>query len=292
MFPEVEAVTVDDEAIASFRSERDFLILSTNLLGEATSYVCVASCIMGENESWNRNQAVIGGHGVRIYKLLSSFIDNTIEGRDISDIMMRIAFESIVNVIYICKFYSDNLIDSYIKFSFKHESKLKNLIDSNISERGGEVLPIEERMIKSIQNTERSAGIEIRSLDPKDKAPWGGKHLHQRAKDVDLEAEYDACFGGMSHNVHGSWQDIFAHHIVSRGEGRFVPALEWTRPRPQSCLALVRLACDSALQISSFLGGEAAAKHFEKKIDDLLERGYRVDLAHEKYLSSKVWPVT
>lgn len=292
-FPDVQIVTVNDETIAAFQSERDFLALSVDLLREATSYICVASCIMGTEKTWSRNQAIVGGHGIRIYKLLTAFLENTVsEKRDISDIIMRIIFETVVNVIYICTFYSNELVVSYLKFSFRHERKLQNTIKENISQRNGVVLPIEDRMLKSIANTERLAGIEIGELNPKDKSPWGGKHLHQRALQVGLEAEYEACFSGMSHNVHGSWQDIFAHHIVSKGHDRFVPTLEWTRPRPQACLALVRLSCDALLPIAIFLGGEAAELHFGPKIDDLLARAHRVDLAHERYLSTREWPAT
>lgn len=279
--------------MASFKSEVDYLRLAVDLLREATSYVCVAACIMGEKETWNRDQAIVGGHGVRIYKLLSSFIENTIDHkREISDIIMRITFESIVNVVYICHYYSEDLINSYLEFSFRHERKLKDLIESNIAARSGEVLPIEDRMLKSIANTERNAGIEISELNLKDKSPWGKRHLHQRAIEINMEGEYEACFSGMSHNVHGSWQDIFAHHIVTRGEDRFAPALEWTRPRPQSCLALVRLACDAAIHVAVFLGGKEAEGHFLPNMDDLLERNHRVGLAHEKYLSGKAWPET
>jgi hypothetical protein len=53
------------------------------------------------------------------------------------------------------------------------------------------------------------AGITLDSVDQKNRAPWGGKDLHQKAEAVGSGEAYLAAFGGMSHNMHGSWQDLY-----------------------------------------------------------------------------------
>jgi hypothetical protein len=56
-------------------------------------------------------------------------------------------------------------------------------------------------------------GEEIRFVvnrmhDLKNRASGGGKDLRQKADAVGLDGAYLAVFGGMSHNVHGSWHDL------------------------------------------------------------------------------------
>jgi hypothetical protein len=51
----------------------------------------------------------------------------------------------------------------------------------------------------------------------------GGKHLRQRAEAVGWDEAYGAVFGGMSHNVHGNWQDLYAYHLDATEDGKFTP---------------------------------------------------------------------
>src|SRR3989442_14064536 len=102
LFPVVQRVTVDPVAIASFTREWDFMVLASELLREVTSYVSVAACVLGPAPAWTRDQAAGGGNMVRLSKLLSAFLDQTIQKRmETSTILSRLAFETIVNVRYL-----------------------------------------------------------------------------------------------------------------------------------------------------------------------------------------------
>lgn len=75
-----------------------------------------------------------------------------------------------------------------------------------------------------------------RQLEPdrlfreKDRTPWGGKNLREKAKVVGLEPAYDVVFGGMSHNVHGAWQDLYQFHLQIDGDQAFMGhSDEWPR---------------------------------------------------------------
>src|SRR5689334_18142168 len=92
-FPAVEKVTVDPVAIAAFTREWDFMVLASELLRETTSYVCVAACTLGPTPAWTRDQAAVGGNMVRLFKLLSAFLDQTVQKRyETSAILSRLAF--------------------------------------------------------------------------------------------------------------------------------------------------------------------------------------------------------
>ena len=291
LFPVVERVDVDPVAIAAFTREWDFMVLGSELLREVTSYVSVAACTLGPAPAWTRDQAAVRGNMVRLSKLLSAFLDQTVKKRfETSTILSRLAFETIVNTRYLIANFSPELANAFVRHSLRHERRLWDTIQTNIQGRAGEVLHIEQRMLNSIERAARIAGITLDSVDLKNRAPWDGKDLRQKAEAVGLDGAYLAVFGGMSHNVHGSWHDLYQFHLETDGNGAFTPNLEWGRPRPQPLFALSHLALDALADFLRFIGGEAAIGQVGEQLRDLNTRINSADRAHETYLSGKTWP--
>ncbi|MGY3387831.1 hypothetical protein ACVWW6_000422 [Bradyrhizobium sp. USDA 3311] len=63
---------------------------------------------------------------------------------------------------------------------------MRDKIRANIEARGGIILPIEDRMLRSIERAAKSAEVDLDTIDPKDKRPWGGKNVFQKTKEVGL----------------------------------------------------------------------------------------------------------
>jgi uncharacterized protein DUF5677 len=289
--PAIERVTVDPAALSAFTREWDFMVLASELLREVTSYVCVAACTLGPAPAWTRDQAAVGGNMVRLSKLLWAFLDQTVQKHfETSTILSRLAFETIVNARYLIANFSPELVDSFVRYSLRHERLLRDRIQANIQERGGDVLHIEQRMLKSIDRAARLAGVTLDSVDLKDRAPWGGKDLRRKAEAVGFGEAYLAVFGGMSHNVHGSWHDLYQFHLETEENGGFTPNLDWGRPRPQPLFALGHLALYAVADFLTFIGGETAMDQLREQLRDLGARIDSVDQAHETYLSGKSWP--
>src|SRR5438132_820337 len=101
--PTVNRVEVDHTVIRSFTSEYDYLRISVDLLIEVGSYICIAGNIVPPSGStWNRHEAVLVGHLVRLYKLISALLDQTCQRRrETSFIFARLAFECIVNTMFL-----------------------------------------------------------------------------------------------------------------------------------------------------------------------------------------------
>lgn len=290
-FPEIERVEVDLVTIAAYTREWDFMVLASELLREVASYVCVAACTMGSKPIWDRDQAAVGGNMVRLFKILSAHLDQTVQKRyETSTIFSRLAFETIVNVRYLVANFSSDLVNSYIRHSLRHERRLLDTIKTNIAQRGGSIQHIEQRMLNSLERAAHIAGIGLEKIDLKDRTPWGGKNLREKAKFVGLEPAYDAVFGGMSHNVHGAWQDIYQFHVQTDGDGAFTPKLDWYHPRPQPLFALGILAIDAAADFLEFIGGKASTGPVRAQLEDLRTRLHSANDAHETYLSGKTWP--
>jgi Family of unknown function (DUF5677) len=222
---EIEVVAVDADQIRQFGSEDEFMKLSVRLLVEIASYVCVAANLLDNSSPWDRDHAAVLGNMVRLYKLLHGLLDQLCQRRgELALIMVRLIFESLINIQFLIKEFSPETINSYVKVSIKHERKLRDKITSNIENREGIVLPIEDRMLKSIDRTARIAGVSLDEVDAKGTRDWGTKNIFEKAKAVGLDHAYPAAIGGGSNSIHGNWQEITGHHLEwDDNTGHFTP---------------------------------------------------------------------
>jgi hypothetical protein len=113
---------------------------------------------------------------------------------------------------------------------------------------------------------------------------WGGKDTRQKAEAVGLGEAYLAAFGGMSHSVHGAWQDSLEYHLTSIGEGQFGPELSWHPIRPQALLITGLITVDTIARYLDFLATRCEMEDLSEKLSDLKERILRVNGAHENFL--------
>jgi len=288
-FPEIERVEIDMPALEAARAETAFLSASFDLLREATGYITIAANTLKGGPTLTRNNAVINGNLVRLWKLLCEMLGQTAEHhRETSSILARLVFETIVNTKYMIKYFSQETIESYIRHSLRHERELRDVVEKNVAARNGIAKPIEDRILRSIEKAERYAGISLDSIDVAKRRPaWGGISLYKKAEQVGLDTAYLAAFGGMSHNVHGSWQDLYEYHLEPQGDGTFRPYLEWHRPRPQVLNATTKLVINVLCAYFEHLEEESIEEFFRPKLDDLWTRVELVDGAHENWLAKE-----
>jgi len=281
--PTVTRVEVAPDTIRAFADEHAFTGLAVELLIEAGSYVCIAASILPPPpHRWNRHEAVVVGHLARLYKLISAMLDQTCQHRrETTFIFGRLAFECIVNTLFLIKNDRPEVTASYIEYSMRHEKRLRDRIRRNVASRGGEVLHIEERMLRSIESSAKRSGVNLDSINPQ--TNWGGKNLFEKAKDVGLEEAYLGAFAGPSHAVHGNWQDLLEYHLDSDEEG-YIADLQWHRPRPQLLTTLAHLTVETlAVFFSDVLGD--AGNLLAEKIPDLRVRIGQFMHLHEEFLA-------
>lgn len=281
--PTVTRVEVAPDTIRAFANEHAFTGVAVELLIEAGSYVCIAASILPPPpHRWNRQEAVVVGHLARLYKLISAMLDQTCQHRrETTFIFGRLAFECIVNTLFLIKNDRPEVTTSYIEYSMRHEKRLRDRICRNVASRGGEVLHIEERMLRSIESSARRSGVNLDSINPPKN--WGGKNLFEKAKDVGLEDAYLGAFAGPSHAVHGNWQDLLEYHLDSDEEG-YTADLQWHRPRPQLLTTLAHLTVETLTVFFSDVLG-AAGNQLAEKIPDLRVRIGQFVHLHEEFLA-------
>ncbi len=289
-FFKIEKVAIQQEGIKGFTSEKDFLGLSIDILIEVASFVCVAANLYPiDRKEWNRDEAILGGHLVRLYKLASAMLDQATQlRRETTYIFARLAFECIINLRYLIKYASKSLFSSYIEHSFRHEKKLKTRILKAIKERGGEELAIESRMLDSIDKSFRISGLDPNNMTCEGPKNWGNKTIYQKADDLGLADLYLAVFGGPSHTIHGSWQDLLEFHLITNHQTcTFTANLEWHFPAPQVLNALSLHATLTVIDYVIWLTRPEFPKEMVDTLISLQDRILLFDKLHEAFLSSQ-----
>jgi hypothetical protein len=284
-------VEVSEALLSTFATEGQFTGLAVDLLVEVGSFVAIAASATDSSRVWTREQATAGGNVVRLFKLIHAVLDQTCQRRgEIVMIMARLCFETVVNIRYLAKHLSADLVRSYINYSLRYERRLNDLVTSNIVGRGGVVLPIEDRMLKSIARTCAAAGIKLEEIDTRAQRDWGGKNTFDKATDLGLDEIYFVVFGGGNHSVHGNWPELYGNHLEWDGEDSFTAQTEWQTPRPQVLFLVALLATEAVDDFLNLLNASGAEREPWAELVDLRQRIALAISAHEAYLQTKTWP--
>ncbi|WP_316184301.1 DUF5677 domain-containing protein [Bradyrhizobium sp. SZCCHNRI1003] len=269
-----------------FDSEDDYNGLSVELLVEVGSFIFVAACMLPHGRRWSRNEAILGGHVVRLYKLISALLDQICQRRrEIAFIIGRLAFECIVNLRFLLKNVDDpSVFNSYVTYSLKTERRLQDKIEERIANREGQVLPVETRMLNSIARVAKASGVRIEDAPTSRPREWADKNIFEKAESVGLGQAYLGTFRGPSASIHGNWMDLLEFQLdTDHDEGTFAPSFEWRNPRPQIAQTIAHLAVEAARDYFDYLG-EGPLDFIDERFDDLSSRIQQAMRAHEEFL--------
>lgn len=235
-----------------------------------------------EDAVLQRNQAIEAGLAIRIAKymgaVLALLVDRVREHGEVIMTLNRCITESAINLRFFCEKASTNDYCEFVRSSLKPEREQYKIILKNIAERG-EKLPIETRMLNSIERIFKVSGVgSIAELDRIQKRKRYGKILEA----LDMSDAYPMLQGVPSHAVHGTWVDLVAHHLEEVGSG-FRPKSSAMRADARLLLPISIFVLDA---MQSYVGSRFPALHpgmavLSSRIEDLMRRLKEVDSCHE-----------
>ncbi len=275
-----------DAEIERFDSEDKFMDAYVELLKQTIELIYRVVGLRycdpeGVPKKIDKEEAVVGGNLIRLIKLNTSFLQNICEGKlEICYIINRCIAETAINTKFLLIEGEERVKRNYIKNSLITEKELWETIITNVKDRSGDVLPIEERMQRSIQNSFDKSDFDLGEV--KRSSKW--KSIKDRANLVAGEMFYSVFYGISSHSIHGNWQDILLNNLKKIEDG-FELNLQWNRPRPQIIdgaiilnLDIVKIFCERELQ------NDTTASLIIEKCKTLND--YHADLTqnHEKWM--------
>jgi hypothetical protein len=158
----------------------------------------------------------------RISRLMLSNVALSHEGRfgETTLIVDRCIFESAVKIIWLTGQSSPESTHRYLADGLKSELELRAIIEKNIAQRSGQVMPIEARMIGAIDNSVLASGLSNKEVLEAKRIPSVAAILtaigHSRL-------DYVVAMKVGSHAVHGTWPSLLSHYLEQGESGEFQP---------------------------------------------------------------------
>lgn len=277
--------SVTDEVIAKCQSEGDFTNLAFELFKEAACLTSVVSCSykteLPTKFPWERNQAICAGLLTRTVKFMLAVgrLYASGDSAEVSLALCRSILESATNVRFLLLKNSQELFDKFVLFSLTPERRLFDEIQINIQARGGTILPIEQRMLESIEKTRAVSNVRLEDA-PTKFTNWGGDLL-QKLQQLKIANRYTPHQRVMSHSVHGDWVDLMFFHL-SHEAGQFGPNPDSCPEEPALFLPTSFVVLEAATDyLQHYYPSATDSTLLQKRISDLTDRIKRVVQAHE-----------
>ena len=169
----------------------------------------------------------------------------------------------------------------FVKFSLGPERELYDVIQANIEARGGEIWPIEQRMLESINDLCQASGVKIEEVNQK-YGDWGGG-VKERLKALNKERQYVGMQRLPSHAVHGSWVDLYKHHLTYDPKASvFAPDTDFSLVDARLLGPVATLVLEATKPyLEPFFFAISETELVVSRIDDLIGRLTMTDARHE-----------
>ncbi|MGW4633953.1 DUF5677 domain-containing protein [Nocardia sp. NPDC004415] len=277
---------VDFTALESASSETIFMRESFELLKEAAQLLTLAAATLDADqpEGFDRDEAILVGHLVRMVKLMRSVIRGVADdhGGDQTMQLTRQFLDSASILKYLLADATDlTRRESYVLDSLIAEKEFLKNVRQQIDERGGDKLNIEERIERSIHLTFDTAGVREDAIPSRKQIRWPNAENRIRLLGPTAYSAYRAGSG----SIHGSWHDLERNHLeVIDGKFQldFNPAPD--RPQPLFTMALI-----AAMIAQEYLDKciPTAGEAFSDRLESYVTKLGRANDLHEEYLTQR-----
>lgn len=276
---------VDYDALSDAMSESPFTREGFELLKDAMVVLTTVAGLRtaAQAAGLGRNHAIIVGHYARSIKLMKSLVRQIADGHggDQQLSISREFMDSLSTVMYLLADPGDgSRYDSYVMDSLIAEREFLKDVRTQIAGRENIVLPIEDRINRSIHETLAAAGVKEEDIQSRKANGWPSAQTRLDLLGPTAYAAYRTGSGA----VHGSFNDIYKHHLDQVDSGFEIEL----RPQPFRPQPLLSMALFSLITLDdysrNFLGRPLPAEIATRRTE-LIQTLYRVDELHEKWLN-------
>lgn len=274
------------EELETATRESQFVEAGFGLLDQTLKYLYLTAQLyrMERPEGMERNEAIVVGHIVRMYKLVHSILGKAQQDRggDQHSAVVRQFLEGVSVVEYLIQDVTDDVrFDAYVQDGLIAEKQISIVVADEVAKRDGNRWKIEDRLDTSINNTFRSGGVDKESLPGRKTIAFPSVENRMKLFGPTVYAAYRASSAG----IHGTWSDVGNNHLMTKG-GKFHPDFESYRIRPQiftlmslwgtrACLTYIAAYLpDCYLRIKPVFGRQ-------------IEMAVQLDELHEKWIDNR-----
>ncbi len=235
------------------RKDGDFMPIFFELYQEVGLLCNTAASLLRESPAFRAvppaHYAALTGMLNRCSRLMLANVHLTADGLfgETLVLISRCIMESTIKVRWLCLKDSVESFERYLADGLKKDIELKDIIETNVREREGKRLPIEERMLNSVNRCVRLSGMSESQIRDAKKLP----DLRSMQQDLKLPKGYYLVTQSLaSHPVHGTWTDLVLNYLEEGSDGNLQPRDHDCPPSPTQ---FVMTSCVVLQSVESFL---------------------------------------
>jgi len=198
-----------------------------------------------------------------------------------TSLLDRSISETAVKVQWLCH---KNNVESFVRYiadSLSQDLILKKQISENIANRNGNILEIEQRMLKSIDRYIELSELSEQDINNAKRLP----NFYSMCDDLKLgELFYTAIQRMGSHAVHGTWSELVANYLQHEN-GRFHPRDHEIDTQDVQFIVVIRLVLGAMKYFLKYVVSDisviddfvTAIKSIDKEIADIQHMAWASD---------------
>lgn len=278
---EIEQWAARLKPLPACRTNDDFMTIAVELMVRTAILLRFVASLFPSDKTLERGvtkrRAIVVGLLVRLTKLYHGLLMHVAKKqRDLCMIFDRLLIETEAKMTYLMAARRSSF-RNFVQISFRPEKEM--LKDLKQKRKARKLLPIERRMLSSVQHHLRDDHVSIKWLERNKTWDLDGKNFRQLFAMLGPEWRYSYGFGIGSHWVHGNWFDLKTHHLEK--EGRFYkPKLTYRIPDPRNVCPVTRLCLQAVLRYLKWAKVDPDG-HVAGLVSQVLGVAEALDEAHE-----------
>jgi hypothetical protein len=264
--------------VAGFSGDEEYCGAAFELLKELSfTVLALMGCL--REVPLRRDEAIRRGLIQRMARLGRSMLGDAMrEDGYQQPALGRQIIDAAASYFYLAEDTDGSRHQAYVNYSLAEEKAGLEIVVAQIKERGGETLPIEQRMQRSIERMAQAAGTTFESVPGKAKCGWPS--TEERL--LGLSAVGYLPFRTGSSAIHSSWAALLQRDLGEVKGGFVLDPTSYADVRPMTAAAL--FIGEAAADHLEREGTEAERVWFAERLSAAVENVRELDLAHEQFL--------
>lgn len=266
----------------SLDSDDEFGDAAFELLKESTLLVVLLVHVL-PTTPFSRNEAIKRGLLKRVGLLGKSLLSDICHNSGyLQEPISRQIIEAAANYLYLAADDGSGArFDAYIEHSLAEEKASLEIVAGQIAQRGGNALPIEERMHRSIARMASAAGMDFEDVPGKGKIGWPSAVDRLAALSPVAYMPYRTG----SNAVHSGWSVLLARDIEPVEGGFSLENGPYPAVQPMTAAGL--MSADAAVHYLEQDGTRTEREWFLDRLVDVAQRIQALDEAHEAFIQEQ-----
>lgn len=249
--------TFSDEMVKECINNKDFRPILFEWYKFVGIFCNIVACISPESPALRKISpiyyAVLIGSLNRCSRLMLSNtrLSSTRKYGETTRLLDRCITETAIKIQWLCHKDDPDSFTRYLADGLKKDLFLKSQINVNIENRNGQILVIENRMLKSINNCVDLSGLTEQEIIDAKKLP----DFANICADLDIsDILYTAIQRMGSHAVHGTWSDLIFNYLRNEDGKGLCPRDHDSDTQDVQFILVIHVIIDAMKSFLNYIG--------------------------------------